>query len=217
MDRSDVIRKLKDKGIPDERIEHGGEVCDLALKIASRIEEKEGVSLDYPNIIAGALIHDAGFTRCKGKPISVSILGKKEFVVPEDVILHGMYGAEIAKEMGFNYEVQLIILRHELIAVTLDERTQLGILPLPPEDVVPVTWDEKAVMYADGLVFLVARLGMDLWNDPEAPAKGFFDLLKSIAGHLSKDPITISHPVLERANRLNAELKDYADPEWLGL
>ncbi|HEB32904.1 MAG TPA: hypothetical protein ENI15_18820 [Spirochaetes bacterium] len=215
MDRIDVIRKMKDKEIPDERIEHGGQVCDLALKIAARIEAKEGVSLDHTNIMSGALIHDAGFTRCKGKPITVSILGKKEFEVPEDVVLHGMYGAEIAKEMGFNYEVQMIILRHELIAVNLDERAQLGILPLPAEDVVPVTWEEKAVMYADGLVFLVAGLGLDLWNDPEAPAKGFFDLLKSIAGPLSKDPIIISHPVLERSNRLNAELKDYADPQWL--
>jgi putative nucleotidyltransferase with HDIG domain len=215
MDRESVLKKMKDYKIPDETIEHGKQVCDLALKIAARIEEKEKVNLDYDHIITGAIIHDAGFIRCKGNPISISLLGKKDITVPADVILHGMYGAEIAKEMGFPEAVSLIVLRHELFAITRDERAELGILPLPPEDVVPITWEEKAVMYADGLVFLGIGLDLDPWNDPEAPAKGFFDFLKSTAGHLSKEPIALSHSVLERANRLNAEMKGYANPDWI--
>lgn len=215
MTKEDVKMKMREFGIPEERIVHGEQVCDLALKIAARMGKKEGVALNRDHIIAAAIVHDAGFTRLKGKPIVINMLGKKEFTVAEDVILHGMYGADIAAEMGYPPEVQRIILRHELIAVTRDERKALGILPLPDQDVVPETYEEKAVMYADGLVFLVIGLGLDLWNDPEAPAKGFFDILKATTGHLNKEKITLSHPVLERANRLNAELKGYADPKWL--
>lgn len=217
MTKEDVKKKMREFGIPDERIVHGEQVCDLALKIAEKIEKKEGVVLNSDHIIAGAIVHDAGFTRLRGKPITINILGKKEITVQDDVILHGMYGADIAKEMGYAKEVALIILRHELIAITRDERAVLGILPLPDHDVVPESWEEKAVMYADGLMFLAVGLGLNLWKDPEAPAKGFFDLLKATIGYLSKDTITLSHPVLERSNRLNAELKGYADPSWVDM
>jgi len=215
MYREYVVNTMKRNSIPDERIEHGEKVCNLALKIAERMEEMESIKLSHNDIIAAAILHDAGFTRCKGKPVTVNMLGKKDFVVPEDVIMHGMYGAEIAEEMGFLKEVQRIIVRHELIAVTRAEREELGILPLPQDDVVPETWEEKAVCYADGLVFLVLGLELDLWNDPESPARGFFDILKTMIGHLSTEPITLNHPVLQRANRLNRELKDYAEPGWL--
>jgi hypothetical protein len=213
--RDQVIASMKKKAIPEERIEHGELVCDLALKIARRMEKLEGIRLSEDDITAGAVLHDAGFTKCRGKPVTVNILGKKEVVIPEDVILHGMYGAEIAETMGYSREVQGIILRHELIAVTREERKRLGILPLPPEDVVPVSWEEKAVMYADGLVFLGVGVGLDPWSDPDAPAKGFHQLLQAMIGNLSAEPVTLNHPILQRSNRLNAELKGYAERGWL--
>jgi len=215
MDRAYVIDTMRKNRIPEERIEHGDKVCDLALKIAVRIEELQKTKLNHDDIIAGAILHDAGFVKCTGKPVSVNLLGKKEIVIPEDVLMHGMYSAEIAAKMGFRREVQRITVRHELIAVTRAEREELGILPLPKDDVVPETWEEKAVMYADGLVFLAVGLDLDLWNDPDAPARGFLDILKVMIGKQSKEPVTLNHPVLKRANRLNDELKGYAEPEWL--
>ena len=217
MTKEEVKNKMREFGIPDERIVHGEQVCDLALKIAGRMERQENVTLNRDHIIAGAIVHDAGFTRLTGKPLVINMMGKKEFTVQDDVILHGMYGADIAEEMGYPREVQLIILRHELIAITRDERAALGILPLPDDDVVPETWEEKAVMYADGLQFLAVGLGLDLWTDAEAPAKGFFDIMKATTEHSSKDPITLDHPVLRRANRLNEELKGFAEPAWVGM
>lgn len=217
MIKGDVKQKMREFGIPDERIVHGEQVCDLALKIAEKMERKEKVMLNRDHLIAGAIVHDAGFTRLKGKPITINMLGMKEFTVQDDVVLHGMYGAEIAAEMGYPKEVELIILRHELIAITREERAALGILPLPDHDVVPETWEEKAVMYADGLQFLAVGLGLDLWQDAQAPAKGFYDILKATTGHLSKEPVTLDHPVLKRSNRLNEELKEYAEPSWVGL
>jgi HD superfamily phosphodiesterase len=215
MDRAYVIDTMRKNRIPEERIEHGEQVCDLALKIAARMEELQKTRLNHDDIIAGAILHDAGFVKCTGKPVSVNLLGKKEIVIPEDVLMHGMYSAELAAKMGFRREVQRITVRHELIAVTRAERSELGILPLPKDDVVPETWEEKAVMYADGLVFLALGLDLDLWNDPGAPARGFLDILKVMIGKQSKEPVTLSHPVLQRANRLNDELKGYAEPEWL--
>ena len=217
MTKEDVKKKMRKFGIPDERIVHGEQVCDLALKIAEKMEKKKGCVLNRDHIIAGAIAHDAGFTRLSGKPITINVLGKKEITVQDDVMLHGLYGADIAKEMGYSEEVTLIILRHELIAITREERKALGILPLPDHDLVPETWEEKAVIYADGLMFLAVGLGLDLWKDPEAPAKGFFDLLNATIGRLSEEKITPSHPVLERSNRLNAELKEYADPGWVNM
>jgi hypothetical protein len=215
--RDSVKRKMREFSIPEERISHGEQVCDLAMKIAGRMEEIEGLRLNHDHIIAGSIIHDAGFTRCSGKPVTVNIMGRREVEIPEDVILHGMHGAAIAKEMGYAREVQLIILRHELIAVTRAEREHYGILPLPDEDVVPETWEEKAVMYADGIVWLALGLGLNLWKDPRAPARGFYDILKAMVGGRSRDPVTHDHPVLDRSNRLNAELKHYADPAWVGM
>jgi hypothetical protein len=217
MTKEQVMQKMRDFGIPEERIVHGEQVCDLAMKVSARMEQMEGVRLNSDNIIMGSILHDAGFTRCVGQPVNIDILGIKTFEVPNDVILHGMFGADIAKEMGYPQEVQLIILRHELLAVTRDERKKYGILPLPEHDVVPESWEEKAVMYADGIVFIALGLGLNLWEDPKAPAKGFYDLLKTLVGPKRDEPITLDHPVLERANRLNEELKNYADPAWVDM
>jgi len=214
MDKLKIVKMMKDKEIPEDKIKHGEQVCDLAVKIASNME-KVGAEINYDDLMKGALIHDAGFARCKGEPLSISIFGKINATFPDDVLLHGIYGVELAKEMGLPKSVQLIVLRHEIIAITRDERAKLGILPLPPEDTIPVTWEEKAVMYADGLLFLVSTAGLDLWKDPEAPAKGLIGFLQGTIGKLSKEPITLKHTVLQRANRLNAELKEFADPKWL--
>jgi putative nucleotidyltransferase with HDIG domain len=215
MTREEVKKIMRDNKVPEDTIIHGELVCDLALKVASRIEEQEGVQLDHDSMIEAAILHDIGFTRCTGEPVEVLILGKRNYTLPADVTYHVIHGADIAKELGFSEEVQHIVLRHEIIPVTREERSELGILPLPQVDTIPVTWEEKAVMYGDGLAFLALGLDLDLWNDPQAPAEGFLDVLKVHIGHLVKEPITLSHPVLERANRLNAELKGYFDPAWV--
>ena len=217
MTREEVKKIMREHETPEDTIEHGELVCDLALKIASRIEEQEGVQLDHESMIEAAVLHDIGFTRCTGEPVELCILGKRNYTMPADVTFHVIHGADIAKELGFSEAVQHMILRHEIIPVTIDERSELGIHPLPRVDTMPITWEEKAVMYADGLAFLALGLDLDLWNDPQAPAKGFLDVLKVHIGHVVKEPITVNYPVLERANRLNAEMKGYFDPDWVTL
>jgi len=90
----DILRK---HNIPKNIIEHTKAVCEVALKIAERIEKKE-VKVNKPLIIAGSLLHDIG--KLNGN--------------------HAVAGAEILRELGYS-EVASITERHALMDFTKEE------------------------------------------------------------------------------------------------
>lgn len=122
MSDAGILRKL---GCPKNVIEH----CTAVSKKAMEIAEKVKIEIDRDVIRQGALFHDIG--RCKTHGI-----------------VHGVVGAEIAKELGLSDEVVRIIERHIGAGITPDEAEKAG---LPPRDYTPETPEEKIVAYADNL------------------------------------------------------------------
>jgi hypothetical protein len=106
------------------------------------------------------------------------------------------------------------VLRHDIAALTREERTKLSILPLPPLDTLPMTWEEKAVLCADASLFL-SHFGEQLWRERDCAAKGLLEILRVSLEPYTAEPIELTHPVLRRANGLMKSLIQYVEPDWL--
>jgi len=73
-------------------------------------------------------------------------------------IEHGVVGAEILRDLGFDERLALIAERHIGAGITKEEAIELG---LPPKDYLPVTLEEKIVAHADNLIFGTERVEID--------------------------------------------------------
>ncbi|HDM36790.1 MAG TPA: TIGR00295 family protein [Candidatus Syntrophoarchaeum butanivorans] len=136
MNREDCIRILQKAGCEQEVIDHSVVVADLALEICER--RFRGVA-DSRLVEAGALLHDIGRSRTHR-------------------IDHGVVGARIAKELGLDPRLVLIIERHIGAGITQEEAKELG---LPPKDYIPETIEEKIVAHADNLVDDTRRITIE--------------------------------------------------------
>ncbi len=105
---------------------HCLKVAEVAVSIAKRIG-----NVDIRRVLIGALLHDVG--RCF-----------------ENGIKHGIVGAKIAKEFGFDEKIQRIIKTHIGAGIDKEEAIRLG---LPKDDYIPRSIEEKIVCYADKIVF----------------------------------------------------------------
>lgn len=114
-------------------IEHSIAVADLALEIW---DKKFREIADRDLIEAGALLHDIGRSQTQG-------------------IDHAVAGTGIAKELGLDPRLVLIIGRHIGAGITRDEAKELG---LPPKAYIPETVEEKIVAHADNLVDDTTRI-----------------------------------------------------------
>ena len=200
-------------GVPTEIIEHGKCVASLALKIATRMKQT-GIPVCDAVVAQGAMLHDVGFLRCKGKHHTVRVGTGGEFSFPQDVLVHPVHGYILCQEWGISEAVSRIALRHDILAITSKERRELGILPSSPIDILPHTWEEKAVLCADASLFL-SSFGDALWHEPDCAARGLLDILQlSLVPYVAK-PIQITHPILQRANGLLSSLIEYVQPDWL--
>jgi len=118
------LRLLRDAGCSDEVINH----CKAVRKIAVAIAKKAHANI--PLVEAGALLHDIGRSKTQG-------------------IMHGIEGANIARELGLPESIVNIIERHLGAGIPKDEAIALG---LPPKDYIPITLEEKIVAHADNLI-----------------------------------------------------------------
>lgn len=125
-------------------LKHSRQVCGKALEIMSD-PVCSGLKLDRATVISGALLHDLGIGRCHAP----DILCKGS----EPYIAHGIIGAEmlrkLAKERGGDLEKYARICeRHTGAGLTAaDIRRQ--VLPLPQQDFLPETGEEKLICLAD--------------------------------------------------------------------
>jgi len=207
---------MKDLGCTDAQIDHGVSVANLASKIADEMI-KDRKRLDKEVIEASGLLHDVGILKCKGKPFSLQDY-PIPIQLPEDIIIHVAAGGKIAEELRFSESVVKVVLRHDLVTptwlLTKDEYTQLGVKPLPEEEYVPKTYEEKAVMYSDFWV-LMMRLGLDPWGDPEAPYRAAFPLVDFMLKKRTGSGATREHPMMQRVLAFDSELRKYAKAEFL--
>lgn len=138
MDYQAIINKYypEDNELRHILLVHSRAVADKALAIADRHPE---LSLDRQFIEEAAMLHDIGIIRCHAPGI--------QCFGTEPYICHGRIGAEMLRAEGFPRHAR-VCERHTGAGIT---RSQIIVqkLPLPQQDFLPETMEEKVICYAD--------------------------------------------------------------------
>ena len=129
-----ILKELCPKNV----VEHCLAVSDYAYELALAIKNN-GYDVDVELVRLGGLLHDIGRSKTHG-------------------IEHGVVGAEILRDLGFDERLALIAERHIGAGITKEEAIELG---LPPKDYLPITLEEKIVAHADNLIFGTERVEID--------------------------------------------------------
>lgn len=142
MNSSD-IEKIIDRFYPEETplkqllLRHSEQVREKALKIA----EHSGAEADLQIVSAGSMLHDIGILHCHAPKILCT--------GTEHYLRHGLIGAEMLRDLDPALEVYARICeRHTGSGLTAHE-IRLQQLPLPEQDFLPETTEEKLICLAD--------------------------------------------------------------------
>ena len=76
--------------------------------------------------------------------------------------------------------------------------------------------EEKIVSYADFLNW-VGLLGMNPWQDPEAVVKAGLPYISYFFEQKTGQPLPADGPAAQRWRDLDAEMRQYAKPEFWGM
>lgn len=138
MDYQVIINKYypEDNELRHILLVHSRAVVDKALAITDRHPE---LLLDRQFIEEAAMLHDIGIVRCNAPGI--------QCFCTEPYICHGRIGAEMLRAEGFPRHAR-VCERHTGAGIT---RSQIIAqkLPLPQQDFLPETMEEKVICYAD--------------------------------------------------------------------
>ena len=118
---------------------HGKAVAEKAIAIAKQFQKKNNIQLDLALIEEAALLHDIGIIFVNAP--TLGCYGKYPYVC------HGYFGAELLRKEGFPKHA-LICERHVGMGLSKEEIIAQH-LPLPHYDMIPETWEEKIVSFAD--------------------------------------------------------------------
>lgn len=138
MDYDSIINKY----YPDDNklrwilITHSTLVMKRAVSICDAHPE---LNMDRQFIIEAAMLHDIGIIRCNAPGI--------ECFGTEPYICHGRIGAEMLRAVGFPRHAR-VCERHTGAGLTKEEIISQN-LPLPHQDFLPETLEEKVICYAD--------------------------------------------------------------------
>ncbi|UCF08323.1 MAG: TIGR00295 family protein [Thermoplasmata archaeon] len=122
--RDECLKTLRTSGCSENVITHCLAVEGLAVKIAKLAHA------DLELVSAGALLHDIGRAKTHG-------------------VGHAVEGGRIARELGFDERLVLIIERHIGAGITKNEAERIG---LPAGEYIPQTLEEKIVAHSDNLI-----------------------------------------------------------------
>ena len=117
-------------------ITHSTLVMKRAVKICDSHPE---LNLDRQFVIEAAMLHDIGIFRCDAPGI--------ECFGTEPYICHGIIGGEIMRSEGYPRHAR-VCERHTGAGLTKEEIIRQE-LPLPHQDFLPETLEEKLICYAD--------------------------------------------------------------------
>ncbi len=112
--------------------------CEIIKKIALQIININSLNVDIELIISGSLLHDIG---------AYEFFNKVPFNEKE-YIRHGILGYSILKDLGLPDELCRIASHHTGVGLRKEDIIK-GNLPLPHEDFLADTLEEKIIMYAD--------------------------------------------------------------------
>ena len=133
---------LIDKYYPEDNelrhilINHSQSVARKALQSVSSHPE---VHLDAQFVEEAAMLHDLGIFRTDAP--GIQCFGSEPY------ICHGRLGAEILRKEGYERHAR-VCERHTGAGITCKEIIAQG-LPLPHQDFLPETMEEKVICYAD--------------------------------------------------------------------
>ena len=117
-------------------VKHSKAVAEKALAIAEAHPE---LRLDRQFIMEAAMVHDIGIIKTNAPDI--------QCFGTEPYIRHGVLGAEMLRAEGYPRHAR-VCERHTGAGLSLNEIEEQH-LPLPHEDLLPETLEEKAICYAD--------------------------------------------------------------------
>jgi len=163
--KTEAIDILVKAGCSKKVIEHCRIVSDFSAKIARAIQRK-GVHIDTQLVEISGLLHD---------------IGRSE----THTVDHGFIGGKIARSLNLPPAVVKIIERHVGGGIPKEEARQLG---WPIKNYLPLTWEEKAVCYADKRVEGLRVVSME-------------QALRTYIARLGKN-----HPAIDRIKRLHKEI-----------
>lgn len=211
--RQAIIQLLLDNGTGPDLLAHVQRVERISQQIADQIEAQGG-RVDRQVLEAGALLHDLGLPLRTGAPITIPAFGEKAKGLTSDDITHGITGAIRAAELGFPPAVTRCALRH-IPGPSIAECAILD-LPTPPEETIPVALEEKIVSYAD-MVNWVALLGLNPWRDDDALVQAGLPYISYFIEQKTGQPLGLDSPAAQRWRALDAEMRQYARPEFWGI
>ena len=138
MDYQAIINKYypEDNELRHILLVHSRAVADKALAIADRHPE---LLLDRQFIEEAAMLHDIGIVRCNAPGI--------QCFGTEPYICHGRIGADMLRAEGFPRHAR-VCERHTGAGITHSQIIAQK-LPLPQQDFLPETMEEKVICYAD--------------------------------------------------------------------
>lgn len=138
MDYNTIIDKYYPEAnrLRDILVTHSKMVARRALRICDAHPE---LGMDRRFVEEAAMLHDIGIFRCDAPGI--------ECYGTEPYICHGRLGAELLRAEGFARHAR-VCERHTGAGLTCQDIERQG-LPLPHEDFLPETLEEKLICYAD--------------------------------------------------------------------
>ena len=117
-------------------LKHSKAVADKAIAIAEAHPE---LPIDRQFVMEAAMVHDIGIIKTNAPDI--------QCFGTEPYIRHGVLGAEMMRAEGFPLHAR-VCERHTGAGLSLNEIEEQS-LPLPHEDLLPETLEEKLICYAD--------------------------------------------------------------------
>ena len=128
-------------------VRHTNAVVKMSEAVAREFQQAYSISLNYDNLLAGAILHDVDklvLYERQGDSMELTELGRK--------VTHGEYGALVAKQVGLPEQVVNIIASHSVVK----------------RETLPASIEAVLVSYCDGANFQSYRLmiGEGLWQEP---------------------------------------------------
>ena len=146
MDSLVIIEHFYPEDTPLRRLllKHSTQVRDKALEILA-MPANASLELDRETVENGAMLHDLGVGRCHAP--SILCEGTEHY------LRHGLVGAQMLREYGKQQHIDLekyarICERHTGAGLTANEIIAQD-LPLPHQDFLPETLEEKLICLAD--------------------------------------------------------------------
>lgn len=139
MDYNKIIDKYypeANKKLRDILIIHSTLVMKRAVKIC---DEHPELGMDRQFVIEASMLHDLGICKCNAP--GIQCFGKEPY------ICHGRVGAEMLRKEGYPRHAR-VCERHTGAGLSKKDIISQN-LPLPHQDFLPETLEEKVICYAD--------------------------------------------------------------------